>query len=128
LRTTAAILANLVPFFNNFLFSFALSKRKKSWKSRGNGIIMVGTLAQQFQPFKPFHRRLPQPVAQLAVVIAQIHDGNDFSIHTRSLCQWRFHKGKNSKSRCKRKAGFEISLTMGAAAVLSLPTSVITPD
>jgi hypothetical protein len=80
---------------------------------------MVGTLAQQFQPLKPFHRRLPQPVAQLAIVIAHIHNGNDFPINTRFLCQWRSHGDKKSKSRNIRKVEFQISLTMGAGAVTS---------
>jgi hypothetical protein len=51
----------------------------------------VGALAQQFQSLKPLHRRLPQPVPQPAAVIVQIHNGNDFPINTRCLCQWRSH-------------------------------------
>jgi hypothetical protein len=74
-----------------YLISFALSNRKKSWKSRGNGIIGVDTLAQQFQALKAFSRGLPPPVAQPAIVIVQIHYGKDFTINARFLCQWRFH-------------------------------------
>jgi hypothetical protein len=51
----------------------------------------VGTLAQQFQPFKPLYRRLAQPVAPGARVITQIHNGNGLPMNTRGFGQWRYH-------------------------------------
>jgi hypothetical protein len=51
----------------------------------------MGTLAQQFQPFKPLYRRLAQPVAPGARVITQIHNGNGLPINTRGFGQRRYH-------------------------------------
>jgi hypothetical protein len=77
-----------------YLVAFAFNNLKKSWKSRGNGIISVGTLAQQFQPFKPLYRRLAQPVASGSRVITQIHNGNRLPLNARGFGQWRYHDGE----------------------------------
>jgi len=55
----------------------------------------VGTLAQQFQPFKPLYRRLAQPVTPGARVITQIYNGNRLPINPRGFGKWRYHDDDN---------------------------------
>jgi hypothetical protein len=48
-----------------------IPERKKSWKSRGSGIIGVRSLTQQFHSFKAFRHRLPAPEPHIAPAVEQ---------------------------------------------------------
>ena len=74
--------------------ALAFSNRKKSWKSRGSGIIRVRSLAQQFHPFKPFLDRLPAPKSHLVPAVVQTDHRNLPPIDPSRLCQWRYHAAR----------------------------------
>jgi len=61
---------------------------KKSWKSRGSGIIGVRSLAQQFHSFKAFRHRLSAPESHFAPGIVQIHHRDLLPIDARIPGQW----------------------------------------
>jgi hypothetical protein len=65
--------------------AFAFNNRKKSWKSRGSGIIFVRSLAEQFEAFKALLHGLPPPEFQVATTLVQTSDGNFPAIHSRAL-------------------------------------------
>jgi hypothetical protein len=67
------------------------SNRKKSWKSRGNGIIRVRRLTEQFHSFKAFHHRLSAPKLHIAPGVVQIHYCDLRAIDARIPGQWRYH-------------------------------------
>jgi hypothetical protein len=88
----------------------------------------VGTLAQQFQPFKPLYRRLAQPVAPGARGITQIHNGNGLPINTRGFGQRRFHgremmakSGTGLKLKSSAPAHAEILRQMKPKAEVLVP-------
>jgi hypothetical protein len=70
----------------------AFSNRKKSWKSRGSGIIGVRSLAQQFDSFKAFHHRLSAPKLNTVPSVVQIHHRDLHPIDAGIPGQWRYHK------------------------------------
>jgi hypothetical protein len=76
-------------FLSATLMAFAFNNRKKSWKSRGNGIIGMGSLAQQFHPFKAFLDGLTAPKPQLVPALAQPSNRNLAPVDPSRLCQWR---------------------------------------
>ncbi len=79
----------MLSAFNNF---------KKSWKSRGSGIIGVGSLSQQFQPFKAFSDGLPAPIPQLAPALVQVRNRDFPPVDPSSPCQWRYHEARIAKT------------------------------
>ena len=70
----------------------AFINRKKSWKSRGSGIIGMRSLAQEFHCFKAFHHRLSAPEPRIAPGVAQIHHCDLRPIDARIPGQWRYHR------------------------------------
>ena len=72
-----------------YLMAFASNNRKKSRKSRGSGIIGMGSLAQQFHRFKAFPDGLAAPKSQLAPPLVQVCNRNLRPVDPSRLCQWR---------------------------------------
>ena len=68
-----------------------IPERKKSWKSRGSGIIGVRSLTQQFHSFKAFRHRLSAPEPHIAPAVMEIHHRDLRSIDARIPGQWRYH-------------------------------------
>jgi hypothetical protein len=79
-----------------YLMRPAFNNLKKSWKSRGSGIIGVGYLAQQFNPFEAFAYGLAAPIPQLAPVLVQASDRDSSPVDPSRVCQWRYHDSKIS--------------------------------
>jgi hypothetical protein len=73
----------------NYLMAFAFSNRKKSWKSRGSGIINTGSLAEQFHPFKAFLDGLAPPKSQLTPLLVQVSNRDFPPVDPQCLWQWR---------------------------------------
>jgi hypothetical protein len=59
---------------------------KKSWKSRGSGIIRVCSLAQQFHSFKAFDHRLAAPKAYTTPAVVQVHHCDLAPIYASMSC------------------------------------------
>jgi hypothetical protein len=70
---------------------FAFNNRKKSWKSRGRGIIGMRSLTQQFHPFKAFPDRLAAPKLQLAPGVMEVNNRDLSPVDPSRFCQWRKH-------------------------------------
>jgi hypothetical protein len=64
---------------------------KKSWKSRGSGIIRVRSLTQQFHSFKAFRHWLSAPEPHVAPAVMERHHRDLRSIDARIPGQWRYH-------------------------------------
>ena len=64
-----------------YLTRFAFSDRKNSRKSRGSGIIRVGTLTEQFEAFKPFLDGLTTPKSHFGSAVVQIGDDQFRSVN-----------------------------------------------
>jgi hypothetical protein len=79
--------------------ALAFNNRKKSWKSRGSGIIGVCSLAQQFHSFKPFYHGLSAPEPHIAPAVVQIHYRDLRPIDARIPGQWRYHRTTSTCSR-----------------------------
>jgi hypothetical protein len=71
--------------------ALAFSNCKKSWKSRGSGVIGVRSLTQQFHSFKAFRHRLPAPKLHTAPAVVQIHHCDLRPIDASIPGQWRYH-------------------------------------
>ena len=68
-----------------------IPERKKSWKSRGSGIIGVRSLTQQFHSFKAFRHRLSAPEPHTAPAVMEIDHRDLRPIDARIPGEWRYH-------------------------------------
>jgi hypothetical protein len=58
----------------------------------------VGSLAQQFHPFKAFPDRLAAPKPQLAPALSQVSKRDFPPVDPSRFCQWRYHAAKIAKA------------------------------